>query len=109
MLKIHLFISNMVLHYCIPPLSYFECNPVLLQESYFSVLTVFQTFEAKIHHLETRPCRKLKDSLEGLEYFVRCEVHLSDVSTLISSIKRNAEDVKTTKEVKCNNLFFLLL
>uniref|UniRef100_A0A8K9Y303 Tyrosine 3-monooxygenase n=1 Tax=Oncorhynchus mykiss TaxID=8022 RepID=A0A8K9Y303_ONCMY len=58
------------------------------------------TFEAKIHHLETRPCRKPRDSLEGLEYFVRCEVHLSDVSTLISSIKRIAEDVKTTKEVK---------
>uniref|UniRef100_A0A8C6P6H1 Tyrosine 3-monooxygenase n=1 Tax=Nothobranchius furzeri TaxID=105023 RepID=A0A8C6P6H1_NOTFU len=59
-----------------------------------------ETFEAHIHHLETRPCRKLKDSLEGLEYFVRCELHLSDVSTLVSSIKRNAEDVKTTKEVK---------
>eukprot|EP00064_Thunnus_orientalis_P003963 superscaffoldBa00000346_g3974 len=41
-------------------------------------LKVFETFEAKIHHLETRPCRKPKDSLEGLEYFVRCEVHLSD-------------------------------
>lgn len=72
------------------------------------MLTVFQTFESKIHHLETRPCRKLKDSLEGLEYFVRCEVHLSDVSTLISSIKRNAEDVKTTKEVKCNSLLLFL-
>ncbi|XP_031719060.1 tyrosine 3-monooxygenase isoform X2 [Anarrhichthys ocellatus] len=60
-------------------------------------LKVFETFEAKIQHLETRPCLKLKDSLE---YFVRCEVHLSDVSTLISSIKRNAEDVKTTREVK---------
>ncbi|XP_054632383.1 tyrosine 3-monooxygenase [Dunckerocampus dactyliophorus] len=63
-------------------------------------LKVFETFEAKIHHLETRPCRKPKDSLHLLEYFVRCEVHLSDVSTLISSIKRNAENVKTTKEVK---------
>uniref|UniRef100_A0A674PF72 Tyrosine 3-monooxygenase n=1 Tax=Takifugu rubripes TaxID=31033 RepID=A0A674PF72_TAKRU len=63
-------------------------------------LKVFETFEAKIHHLETRPCPKLKDSLEGLEYFVRCELHLSDVSTLIGSLKRNAEDVKTTKEVK---------
>uniref|UniRef100_A0AAX7SYQ5 Tyrosine 3-monooxygenase n=1 Tax=Astatotilapia calliptera TaxID=8154 RepID=A0AAX7SYQ5_ASTCA len=72
----------------------------LLPQSHLSLLTVFQTFEAKIHHLETRPCRKVKDTLEGLEYFVRCEVHLSDVSTLISSIKRNAEDVKTTKEVK---------
>lgn len=69
------------------------------------MFTEFQTFEAKIHHLETRPCRKLRDNLGGLEYFVRCEVHLSDVSTLISSIKRNAEDVKTTKEVKCNPLY----
>ncbi|KAM4572964.1 tyrosine 3-monooxygenase isoform 2-T2 [Odontesthes bonariensis] len=63
-------------------------------------LKVFETFEANIHHLETRPRRKLRENLEGLEYFVRCELHLSDVSTLVSSIKRNAEDVKTTKEVK---------
>ncbi|XP_056137509.1 tyrosine 3-monooxygenase isoform X2 [Lampris incognitus] len=64
------------------------------------VLKVFETFEAEIRHLETRPCKKPKESLEGLEYFVRCEVHLSNVSTLVSSIKRIAEDVKTTKEVK---------
>ncbi|XP_053741294.1 tyrosine 3-monooxygenase isoform X2 [Synchiropus splendidus] len=63
-------------------------------------LKVFETFEAKIHHLETRPSRKTKDNLESLEYFVRCEVHLSDVRTLIGSIKRNAEEVKTTKEVQ---------
>lgn len=80
------------------------CDSLCLLFFFFS-----KTFEAKIHHLETRPCRKLKDSLEGLEYFVRCEVHLSDVSTLVGSIKRNAEDVKTTKEVKCNTVFFLLL
>ncbi|XP_016402508.1 tyrosine 3-monooxygenase-like, partial [Sinocyclocheilus rhinocerous] len=58
------------------------------------------TFEAKIHHLETRPSRKPKDGLEDLEYYVQCKVHLSDVSTLVSSLKRSAEDVKTTKEVK---------
>ncbi|KAL4622698.1 tyrosine 3-monooxygenase isoform X2 [Arapaima gigas] len=63
-------------------------------------MKVFETFEAKIHHLETRPSRKPKDSLEELEYFVRCEVHLSDVSTFISSMKRVAEDVRTTREVK---------
>ncbi|KAA0724234.1 Tyrosine 3-monooxygenase [Triplophysa tibetana] len=63
-------------------------------------LKVFETFEAKIHHLETRPSRKPKDGLEELEYYVQCEVHLSDVSTLVSSLKRSAEDVKTTKEVK---------
>ncbi|XP_067234950.1 tyrosine 3-monooxygenase [Chanodichthys erythropterus] len=61
---------------------------------------VFETFEAKIHHLETRPSRKPKDGLEDLEYYIQCEVHLSDVSTLVSSLKRSAEDVKTTKEVK---------
>ncbi|XP_016403259.1 tyrosine 3-monooxygenase-like, partial [Sinocyclocheilus rhinocerous] len=63
-------------------------------------LKVFETFEAKIHHLETRPSRKPKDGLEDLEYYVQCEVHLSDVSTLVSSLKRSVEDVKTTKEVK---------
>ncbi|XP_076158241.1 tyrosine 3-monooxygenase isoform X2 [Alosa pseudoharengus] len=63
-------------------------------------LKVFETFEAKINHLETRPSRKPRDGLEDLEYFVQCEVHLSDVSTLVSSIKRIAEDVRTTKEVK---------
>uniref|UniRef100_A0A8C2D9U9 Tyrosine 3-monooxygenase n=1 Tax=Cyprinus carpio TaxID=7962 RepID=A0A8C2D9U9_CYPCA len=63
-------------------------------------LKVFETFEAKIHHLETRPSRKPKDGLEDLEYYIQCEVHLSDVSTLVSSLKRSAEDVKTTKEVK---------
>uniref|UniRef100_A0A8C1IE01 Tyrosine 3-monooxygenase n=1 Tax=Cyprinus carpio TaxID=7962 RepID=A0A8C1IE01_CYPCA len=51
-------------------------------------LKVFETFEAKIHHLETRPSRKPKDGLEDLEYYVQCEVHLSDVSTLVSSLKR---------------------
>ncbi|XP_026885009.2 tyrosine 3-monooxygenase [Electrophorus electricus] len=61
-------------------------------------MKVFETFEARMHHLETR--RKHKDCLEDLEYFVRCEVHLSDVSTLVSSLKRIAEDVRTTKEVK---------
>ncbi|XP_066523508.1 tyrosine 3-monooxygenase [Hoplias malabaricus] len=61
---------------------------------------VFETFEAKMHHVETRPSRKVKEGLGDLEYFVRCEVHLSDVSTLVSSLRRISEDVKTTKEVK---------
>ncbi|KAJ8343200.1 hypothetical protein SKAU_G00305290 [Synaphobranchus kaupii] len=63
-------------------------------------LKVFETFEAKIHHLETRPSRKCSGNLEDLDYLVRCEVHLSDVNTLIGSVKRIAEDVRTTKEVK---------
>ncbi|XP_032379277.1 tyrosine 3-monooxygenase [Etheostoma spectabile] len=62
-------------------------------------LKVFETFEAKIRHLETRPGRKLKDSLEGLEYFVRCEVHLSDVISH-SPTRGKAEDVFD----KCHHL-----
>ncbi|XP_067849580.1 tyrosine 3-monooxygenase isoform X2 [Heptranchias perlo] len=63
-------------------------------------LKVFETFEAKIHHIETRPSRKSKDNLEVLEFFIRCETNSSDISTLVSSLKRVAEDVKTTKEEK---------
>lgn len=66
-----------------------------------------QTFEAKMHHLETRVSRKPKDSSQDLDYFVRCEVHLSDVNTLVSSLKRIADDVRTTKEMKCK-LFALV-
>ncbi|NXU64301.1 TY3H monooxygenase, partial [Horornis vulcanius] len=64
------------------------------------VLKVFETFEAKIHHLETRLSRKPREGTAELEYFVRCEVHSSDLNTFISSIKRVAEDVRTTKEDK---------
>ncbi|XP_077453391.1 tyrosine 3-monooxygenase [Stigmatopora argus] len=60
-------------------------------------LKVFETFEAKIHHLETR---KSKDDTQSLEYFVRCEAPLSDVATLVASVKRNAQRVKTSEEVK---------
>uniref|UniRef100_A0A8C3SX83 Tyrosine 3-monooxygenase n=1 Tax=Chelydra serpentina TaxID=8475 RepID=A0A8C3SX83_CHESE len=63
-------------------------------------LKVFETFEAKIHHLETRPSKKPRAGTTELEYFVRCEVHSSDVSTLMSSIKRVSEDVRSTKEDK---------
>ncbi|KAH0620966.1 hypothetical protein JD844_021904 [Phrynosoma platyrhinos] len=58
------------------------------------------TFEAKIHHLETRPSKKLREGITDLEYFVRCELHSSDLSTLISSLKRVSEDVRSTKEDK---------
>ncbi|XP_048401499.1 tyrosine 3-monooxygenase isoform X2 [Stegostoma tigrinum] len=62
-------------------------------------LKVFETFETKIHHIETRPSRKPKDK-EILEFFTRCETNVSDISTLVSSLKRVADDVKTTKEEK---------
>ncbi|XP_015678732.1 tyrosine 3-monooxygenase [Protobothrops mucrosquamatus] len=63
-------------------------------------LKVFETFEAKIHHLETRPCKKVQEGSPDLEYFVRCELHCSALSTFISSLKRVSEDVRSTKEDK---------
>ncbi|XP_073460809.1 tyrosine 3-monooxygenase isoform X2 [Aquarana catesbeiana] len=63
-------------------------------------LKVFETFEAKIQHLETRLGKKTSSSAPDVEYFVRCEVHRSDLNTLMSSIKRVSEDVRTTKEIK---------
>lgn len=70
----------------------------------FSFSLFYKTFEAKIHHLETRLSRKSREGTAELEYFVRCEVHSSDLNTFISSIKRVAEDVRTTKEDKCKKL-----
>ncbi|KAG7456223.1 hypothetical protein MATL_G00249450 [Megalops atlanticus] len=62
---------------------------------------VFETFEAKIHHIETRPGRRTKDSvMADLEYFIRCEVHSSDTDVLINSLKRVADDVRTIPEEK---------
>lgn len=54
-----------------------------------------------MQHLETRMSRNPKDGPQDLDYFVRCEVNLSDVNTLVSSLRRVADDVRTTKEIKC--------
>uniref|UniRef100_A0A452GQN4 Biopterin-dependent aromatic amino acid hydroxylase family profile domain-containing protein n=1 Tax=Gopherus agassizii TaxID=38772 RepID=A0A452GQN4_9SAUR len=59
---------------------------------------VFETFEAGIHHFETRQAKKCKNTTDDLEFFVKCEVHNSDVSVLINSLKKVAEDVKTIRE-----------
>uniref|UniRef100_A0A8C4Y5S6 Tyrosine 3-monooxygenase n=1 Tax=Gopherus evgoodei TaxID=1825980 RepID=A0A8C4Y5S6_9SAUR len=59
---------------------------------------VFETFEAGIHHFETRQAKKSKNTTDDLEFFVKCEVHNSDVSVLINSLKKVAEDVKTIRE-----------
>lgn len=59
---------------------------------------VLETFEAGIHHLETRQAKKSKNTTDDLEFFVKCEVHNSDVSVLINSLKKVAEDVKTIRE-----------
>uniref|UniRef100_A0A4X2KVP4 Tyrosine hydroxylase n=1 Tax=Vombatus ursinus TaxID=29139 RepID=A0A4X2KVP4_VOMUR len=63
-------------------------------------LKVFETFEAKIHHLETRTNRKPKEGTSELEYFVRCEVHSSDLGAFFSSVRRVSDEVRSTKEDK---------
>lgn len=83
----------------------FKCCLMVCLFVCFPFLSMSQkTFEAKIHHLETRLSRKPREGTAELEYFVRCEVHSSDLNTFISSIKRVAEDVRTTKEDKCKEL-----
>ncbi|XP_006138137.2 tyrosine 3-monooxygenase-like [Pelodiscus sinensis] len=59
---------------------------------------VFETFEAEIHHLETRQAKNPTHTTEVLDFFVRCDVHNSDVSILINSLKKVADDVKTHRE-----------
>ncbi|XP_040826842.1 tyrosine 3-monooxygenase isoform X2 [Ochotona curzoniae] len=52
---------------------------------------VFETFEAKIQHLETRA----RTGSPHLEYFVRCQVPGGDLAALLSSLRRVAEDVRS--------------
>ncbi|XP_004389448.1 tyrosine 3-monooxygenase isoform X2 [Trichechus manatus latirostris] len=64
------------------------------------VMKVFETFEAKIHHLETRPAARPRSGGPHLEYFVRCEVPSADRATLLSSVRRVSEDLRGAKEDK---------
>uniref|UniRef100_A0A671FWN6 Tyrosine hydroxylase n=1 Tax=Rhinolophus ferrumequinum TaxID=59479 RepID=A0A671FWN6_RHIFE len=63
-------------------------------------LKVFETFEAQIHHLETRPTQRPRAGGPHLEYFVRCEVPSADLPSLLSSVRRVAEDVRGAGENK---------
>ncbi|CAB1345951.1 unnamed protein product [Coregonus sp. 'balchen'] len=68
---------------------------------FFKTGKVFETFEAKLLHIESRPGRKSKNSgCDDLEFFMRCEVHSSDTNIFINSLKRVADDVRTIPEEK---------
>uniref|UniRef100_A0A8C8CLT1 Biopterin-dependent aromatic amino acid hydroxylase family profile domain-containing protein n=1 Tax=Oncorhynchus tshawytscha TaxID=74940 RepID=A0A8C8CLT1_ONCTS len=68
---------------------------------FFKTGKVFETFEAKLLHIESRPGRKSKNSgCDDLEFFMRCEVHITDTDIFINSLKRVADDVRTTPEEK---------
>uniref|UniRef100_A0A8B9FIN3 Biopterin-dependent aromatic amino acid hydroxylase family profile domain-containing protein n=1 Tax=Amazona collaria TaxID=241587 RepID=A0A8B9FIN3_9PSIT len=61
---------------------------------------LLQTFEAQIHHFETRRAKKSNNSAVDLDVFIECEAHSADVSHLMTSLKRVAEDVRTSREDK---------
>lgn len=70
---------------------------------------LLQVFETQIHHFETRQAKKPKNSADHLDIFVECEVHSADVSILVTSLKRVAEDVKTSREDKGKKHMHLLV
>lgn len=59
-----------------------------------------KTFEAKIHHLETRPAPRPRAGGPHLEYFVRFEVPSGDLPALLSSVRRVSDDVRSAREDK---------
>ncbi|KAL2103105.1 hypothetical protein ACEWY4_002273 [Coilia grayii] len=66
---------------------------------FFKAGKVFETFEAKLLHVESRP-RKPKNNTSDLEFFLKCEIHSSDIDVFINSLKRVADDVRTVPEEK---------
>uniref|UniRef100_A0A8C6ECJ7 Tyrosine hydroxylase n=1 Tax=Moschus moschiferus TaxID=68415 RepID=A0A8C6ECJ7_MOSMO len=61
---------------------------------------VFETFEAHVYHLETRPAQPPRAGSPALECFVRCEVPSPVVPALLSALRRVAEDVRAAGESK---------
>uniref|UniRef100_A0A667ZPQ7 Tyrosine 3-monooxygenase n=1 Tax=Myripristis murdjan TaxID=586833 RepID=A0A667ZPQ7_9TELE len=67
---------------------------------FFKTGKIFETFEAKLLHVESRPGKRSKNSTTELDFFMRCEVHSSDLDIFINSLKRVADDVRTVPEEK---------
>ncbi|NXA08840.1 TY3H monooxygenase, partial [Sapayoa aenigma] len=61
---------------------------------------VFEMFETQIYHFETRRAKTPKNSDNDLDIFIECEIRSADASILITSLRRVAEDVKTSREDK---------
>lgn len=93
-LSLSLSLSLHLLHFSplLPP-------PHLSLSSLFLLLFP-KTFEAKIHHLETRPAQRPLAGSPHLEYFVRFEVPSGDLAALLSSVRRVSDDVRSAREDK---------
>uniref|UniRef100_A0A8C3WJV8 Tyrosine hydroxylase n=1 Tax=Catagonus wagneri TaxID=51154 RepID=A0A8C3WJV8_9CETA len=63
-------------------------------------LKAFESFEAQIHHLETRPAQKPRAGGPYLDCLVRCEVPSAALPGLLSAVRRVAEDVRGAGESK---------
>lgn len=66
-------------------------------------------FQTQIHHFETRQAKEPKNSEDDLDIFVESEVRSADVSILINSLQRVAEDVKTNRQDKGKKCMHLLV
>uniref|UniRef100_A0A8C6V478 Tyrosine 3-monooxygenase n=1 Tax=Neogobius melanostomus TaxID=47308 RepID=A0A8C6V478_9GOBI len=67
---------------------------------FFKTGKIFETFEVKLLHIESRPGRKQKNSGSDLEFLIKCEVHSSDLEVFLNSLKKVADDVCTIPEEK---------
>uniref|UniRef100_A0A8C3ACL6 Tyrosine 3-monooxygenase n=1 Tax=Cyclopterus lumpus TaxID=8103 RepID=A0A8C3ACL6_CYCLU len=67
---------------------------------FFKTGKIFETFEAKLLHIESRPGRKSKNGATDLEFFMKCEVHSSDMDVFINSLRRVVDDVRPVPEEK---------
>lgn len=57
-------------------------------------LKAFEASEAQILHLESRPAPRTRGGARPLEFLVRCEVPSAELTHLLSSVRRVAEDVR---------------
>ncbi|XP_069083635.1 tyrosine 3-monooxygenase-like [Pleurodeles waltl] len=54
----------------------------------------------RIQQFESRPSKRSKNQVNGLEVFLKCELHRSDVSILLSSLKKVTDDVQIGRDEK---------
>uniref|UniRef100_A0A8C5UH09 Biopterin-dependent aromatic amino acid hydroxylase family profile domain-containing protein n=1 Tax=Malurus cyaneus samueli TaxID=2593467 RepID=A0A8C5UH09_9PASS len=81
-----------------PTLSLILCNVRKVELS--KAVKAFEMLETQIHHFETRRAKKPQNSADDLDIFIECGVHSADVGILITSLKRVAKEVKTSRKDK---------
>ncbi|XP_068162914.1 tyrosine hydroxylase 2 [Antennarius striatus] len=67
---------------------------------FFKIGRIFEMFEVKLLHIESRLGRKSKNSTADLEFFMKCEVQNSDLEVFINSLKGVTEDVRSIPDKK---------